>query len=250
MLQIEQVQDLETMRQIARLQERENLRLRERLQQLLREIAQLRGQPAEQAQRRLEFELERLQKLLSQKERELVGRTEPAQGSTDKTSGDAEPKPRRGHGPRSQPQLPLEERVHELPESERTCPTCQGTLEPMGDQSEDSEEITVIEPRYVLVKHRRRKYRCRCNAAVVTAPGPPKLQPGGRYSIEFAVHVAIAKFLDHLPLERQVRMMGRSVPRDRLADAVGPDRGARGTSPPGVRRSEASGARIGPSVRR
>jgi len=44
---------------------------------------------------------------------------------------------------------------------------------------------------------------------VVTAPGPLKLTPGGRYSPEFAVHVAESKYLDHLPLERQARAMGR-----------------------------------------
>jgi len=43
----------------------------------------------------------------------------------------------------------------------------------------------------------------------VTAPAPAKLIPGGRYSPEFAVHVAEAKYLDHMPLERQARAMGR-----------------------------------------
>ena len=33
--------------------------------------------------------------------------------------------------------------------------------------------------------------------------------PGGRYAPEFAVGVAVAKYADHLPLERQVRMMAR-----------------------------------------
>jgi len=79
----------------------------------------------------------------------------------------------------------------------------------MGEQTEDAEEITVIEASYQVVTHRRQKYRCSCNAAVVTAPGPAKLTPGGRYSPEFAVHVAAAKYLDHLPLERQVKAMGR-----------------------------------------
>ncbi|MCP3170261.1 IS66 family transposase, partial [Myxococcus qinghaiensis] len=40
-------------------------------------------------------------------------------------------------------------------------------------------------------------------------PGPLKLQPGGRYSLDFAVEVAASKYLDHLPLERQVRAMAR-----------------------------------------
>jgi len=99
--------------------------------------------------------------------------------------------------------------THTLREDARTCPVCQGQLKPMGEQTEDADEITVIEASYQVVTHRRQKYRCTCNAAVVTAPGPAKLTPGGRYSPAFAVHVAESKYLDHLPLERQVRAMGR-----------------------------------------
>lgn len=33
--------------------------------------------------------------------------------------------------------------------------------------------------------------------------------PGGRYSTAFAVAVAISKYADHLPLERQVKIMKR-----------------------------------------
>ncbi len=88
----------------------------------------------------------------------------------------------------------------------------------MGDQAEESEEITVVGVEYKILKHRRQKYRCRCNEQVMTAPGPAKLIPGGRYSVDFAVHVAEQKYLDHLPLERQVRAMGRSKPRHRQPD--------------------------------
>ena len=82
-------------------------------------------------------------------------------------------------------------------------------LAEMGGQAEESEEVTVVERHYVLVRHQRQKYRCKCNGAVVTAPMPPRLIPGGRYSLEFAVDVAVAKYLDHMPLERQVRVMQR-----------------------------------------
>jgi transposase len=41
-------------------------------------------------------------------------------------------------------------------------------------------------------------------------PGPVKLIAGGRYSLDFAIHVAIDKWCDHLPLERQVRRMKRA----------------------------------------
>ena len=73
----------------------------------------------------------------------------------------------------------------------------------------ESEEISVVQRRFVVVKRRRLKYRCRCNGAVVTAPAAPRLIPGGRYSSMFAVDVAISKYLDHAPLERQRRIMAR-----------------------------------------
>src|SRR5438046_10588942 len=60
-----------------------------------------------------------------------------------------------------------------------------------------------------IVRRRRQKYRCGCGGGVVTAPGPAKLVGGGRYSVDFAVSVAVAKYLDHLPLARQVRQMAR-----------------------------------------
>ena len=66
-------------------------------------------------------------------------------------------------------------------------------LEPLGEQTEDSEEITIELKRVVKLRHRRRKYRCRCNGAVVTACGPRKLVAGGRYSLDFSVWVATTK---------------------------------------------------------
>jgi transposase len=44
---------------------------------------------------------------------------------------------------------------------------------------------------------------------ILTAPAPPRLIPGGRYSVGFAAEVAVAKHLDHMPLTRQVRQMKR-----------------------------------------
>jgi len=84
----------------------------------------------------------------------------------------------------------------------------------MAGQTEDAEEITVVERRFVLVTHKRQKYRCACNGCVDTAPGPLRLAArpdvgGRRYAPEFAVEVAIGKYGDHLPLERQARIMRR-----------------------------------------
>jgi len=79
----------------------------------------------------------------------------------------------------------------------------------MAGQFEESEEIDTLERQFVVVHHKRKKYRCTCGGCIETALGPDKLIPGGRYSVDFAVSVAIAKYADHLPLERQVRVMKR-----------------------------------------
>ncbi len=104
--------------------------------------------------------------------------------------------------------------VHELAPADQTCPQCGGTLKEMPGQTENSEEITVVERRFVLVKHQRKKYRCACNGCIDTAPGPLRLATrpdarGRRYAPEFAVEVAVNKYVDHLPLERQARVMAR-----------------------------------------
>ncbi len=86
---------------------------------------------------------------------------------------------------------------------------CGGHLEEWIGQSENSEEIDVIERRFVIRKHVRKKYRCRCGGCLETALAPLKLKEGGRYSIDFAIAVAVDKYVDHLALERQARRMAR-----------------------------------------
>src|SRR5690606_39442265 len=91
-------------------------------------------------------------------------------------------KRKRGHGPTQQLALAVQEVRHVLDDGSMGCPTCKGQLEPMSGCTEDSELITVVRRQFVLQTHKRQKYRCRCNAAVVTAPGPVKLIPGDRKS--------------------------------------------------------------------
>lgn len=205
-IRIREEKDIEILRKIALAQDREIQILVDRIAKLARRLAQLQGHEAARVQQ----ELDLLQEILARTERAANAaisnnRSQPEVAGTES----AAPAPRRGHGPRPQPELPIEEKRYELPEAERDCPECGGTLVAMGDQCEESEEITVVQRRFVVMKQRRQKYRCRCNASVVTAPGPLKLQEGARYSVEFAVEVAAGKYIDHLPLERQVRIMHR-----------------------------------------
>ena len=198
------------LRQVAVLLERENDKLHAKLHTLTAELARLRGD----ARPAVELELEFLKELLAQRARALFGASSEQRPRPATPPPSAPPAPRRGHGPTAQPALPIVDQVHELAEADRTCPQCGGTLREMVGQTEDADEITVIERRFVLVKHRRKKYRCACNGCVETAPGPRRLTArpdhrGRRYAPSFAVEVAVNKYLDHLPLERQARVMAR-----------------------------------------
>lgn len=194
MLKIDQIEDPEKLRRVAVLLDRAVDNLQDRVKKLTFENARLRGETLAQVD--FSFPQEALQ-------RALDGPTEEPKEKTSRRPGQP------GHGPSPQVDLPSVERVHQLPEAERGCSACGGTLDPMEGQYEESEEITATERSYTLVIHRRQKYRCRCNGCVATAPGPLKLIPGGRYSLDFAAHVAVGKYADHLPLERQVEIMAR-----------------------------------------
>jgi transposase len=215
------LKDIEQLRQVALLQEREIVVLHRRIAQLKAENARLQGHTEADLQAELEILKERMQA----QRRTLFGQSsERSHGSQEKSTSRERRRPRRGHGPRPQPELPTVEKVVELPEAERVCDLCGGRLEVWEGQGEASEEIDVIQREYRVVKRVREKYHCRCcGGSVKSAPAPPKVIPGGRYSVDFAVQVVIDKYADHLPLARQQKIMRRRgliIERQTLWDQV------------------------------
>jgi transposase len=89
------------------------------------------------------------------------------------------------------------------------CASCGGGLAAMKGQFDESEMIDVVEVSYRVVKVKQQKYVCRCGGCVETAPGPERALSGSRYSLAFAIKVILDKWLDHIPLERQVRILER-----------------------------------------
>jgi transposase len=197
--------DIERLRQAALLLEQENTRLFRRLEALVAELAEARGEDA----RSLQLEIECLKEQLASRAKALFGDSSERRPCAEHEKTGERKEPRSSHGPREQKALPIVEVVHELDEPDQMCPSCGGDLEPMAGQFEEADEIDVVERSFRIVRHKRQKYRCRCGAGIETALGPDKLVAGGRYSIDFAIDVAIAKVADHLPLERQVRQMAR-----------------------------------------
>jgi transposase len=202
-LELSRESNVDVLRQAALILDQENKKLIQKNLQLTRELLSLKGEP----QMDLALKLEQLEQQLAARNQKLFGDSSEKRGMG--TTLKTEPKPQTGHGPREQPELPIVEAIHQLDAPDQMCPQCGGQLTEWAGQFEESEETDFVERRFFVRKHKRQKYRCACGGCVETALGPPKLTKGGRYSVEFAVHVAVSKYLDHLPLERQVRMMAR-----------------------------------------
>jgi transposase len=214
MSRLDQEKDPEVLHQVIELLQNHNHALTEKIKELIVELAKAKGDSTYQQMRlaALERHLAKLTKQVFGPSSEQRATDAPGNASAegdDKTKDDGKKKKKRGHGPKEQPKLPVIEVKHGLDDADKVCPNCGGGLHEMEGQYEDHDEVGVIPLRFVIKRHRRKKYACRCGSCIETALGPDKLCPGGRYSVDFAIYVAISKYCDHLPLERQVRMMAR-----------------------------------------
>jgi len=191
--------DIEQLRRIAIAQQIQIEQLLRVLRAKCDELAALKGSEAE------------LQQTLSLVE-DLSRQAQTVAAQLDelpKTSNGKPRKDRASSGPTEQPLLPVVEQTFELDDADKTCPSCGGTLAPMKGQFETSEMIDVVEVSYRVVHVKQQKYACRCGGCIETAPGPERAIAGGRYSLDFAIKVAIDKYLDHIPLARQERILRR-----------------------------------------
>jgi transposase len=210
--------DPEILRKAVVLLESHNLLLSKKLAELLQELAKTRAELAKATGNAVkgQLRLEALEQQLAKLTKQIFGTSsekradEAPIGACGEGEGEGkdDDKPR-GHGPTEQPKLPVIEVKHELEDADKVCPNCGGGLDEMEGQYEEHDEIDVLPLRFVRKRHKRQKYTCRCGSCIETALGPDKLCAGGRYSVDFAIYVAISKYCDHLPLERQVRMMAR-----------------------------------------
>lgn len=135
---------------------------------------------------------------------------EPVDGEPARAGASATARaPQTGHGPTPQPELERVTALFELDAADQTCPECGGALGATPGDVETSEMVDVVEVSYRVVEVRRQRYACACCNHGETALGPDRTVDQGRYSLAFGVKVAIDKYVHHLPLERQVRVMAQ-----------------------------------------
>lgn len=89
------------------------------------------------------------------------------------------------------------------------CSCCGETLTDSG-LTEDREVLTKIPEQFLVVRERRHQYGCkRCHGGLQTAQVLPVIKKGSAFSGEFIQDVAISKFCELIPIERQVKMAER-----------------------------------------
>ena len=92
-------------------------------------------------------------------------------------------------------------------------PMCACCNEPMVDAGleEVSEQVHTIPAKHIIIRKRRRKFRCRKGlSGLVSAPLAPRIAPGSSLADSFIMWAALSKFLYLNPSERCARMVAQS----------------------------------------
>jgi transposase len=116
--------------------------------------------------------------------------------------------------------LPRVDVIHDLPEAEKICPKDGAALECIGD--EKSEQIDFIPAKVQVLRHIRLKYACPCcKSHIKLAEKPAQILPKSNAAPSLLAHIACAKYVDGLPLNRQEKQfhrLGLNLPRATTAN--------------------------------
>lgn len=104
--------------------------------------------------------------------------------------------------------LPREEIVYDLPDSEKVCPHDGETLTCIGEDIH--EQLDIVPAKINVLRHIRKKYACPCcEQYLVTASKPKQPIEKSIAAPGLLAHVAVSKYADALPLYRQTQMFKR-----------------------------------------
>ncbi len=115
--------------------------------------------------------------------------------------------------------LPRESVVHA---AACTCPGCGGVLKQIGEDV--AEQLEFIPEHFKVIRHVRPKFACGKCSTLVQAAAPSRPIDKGIAGPGLLAHVAVSKYLDHLPLYRQSEIYARQgidLERSTLADWIG-----------------------------
>jgi len=103
-----------------------------------------------------------------------------------------------------------------------SCPACGGALKRLGEDV--SEQLEYVPEHFKVIRHVRPKLSCAKCSTIVQQPAPSRPIDKGIAGPALLAHVAVSKYVDHLPLHRQSEIYGRQgveLDRSTMAGWVG-----------------------------
>jgi transposase len=128
--------------------------------------------------------------------------------------------------PKRQPRRQkLAEHLRRIEHRHEPADTTCGCGEPMQRVGEDvSERLDIIPAEFIVHRHVRGKWACRCCQTLVQEPVAPQVVDRGQPTAGLVAHTLVSRFVDHVPYYRQEQINARSgvhTPRSTLASWSG-----------------------------
>lgn len=120
-------------------------------------------------------------------------------------------KDREGHPGRGELPLHLRrvERKNEVPAEKRLCPVC-GTEMQSVCFSERCEYLDIVPAEFIVVQPKDETVRCPYDDTTVSADPEPRIVEDGKLGDTLLVEAVCDKYLEHIPVERQVTRFARA----------------------------------------
>ncbi len=187
------------------------------IEKLKLQIARLRRIQFGRKSERHDAHVAQLELIVEELETSLAASAPAAESSVVDTAKASPRMPPVRHPPPAH--LPRENVVHA---AACTCPDCGGELKKIGEDV--AEQLEFIPEHFKVIRHVRPKFACAKCSILVQAPAPSRPIDKGLAGPGLLAHVAVSKYLDHLPLYRQSEIYARQgvdLDRSTLADWIG-----------------------------
>ncbi len=127
-------------------------------------------------------------------------------GSSQELGGSKQRKKKR---PAIPDNFPKQQEIHDLEEAQKFCPHDGAQLREMG--VETTQEVSYTPSRIKVIEHVYKKYCCsECDSYIASAPRIKRAIPGIIGAPDLLAYIAVAKYIDHLPLYRQEAILDRN----------------------------------------
>ena len=175
--------------------------------QALEEVTKERDKLAEQVQYLLRQRFNRSSERIAPGQLSFLGGEVPQPEITEVKLVPRKKRKKRGHGRERFPDhLPRNVFALELDQEARTC-HCGATM--CGIGIDVTERGRLIPAEFIIDRYERTKYACPHGHGIRTADLPDGVIDGGKYDASVYAHVAVAKYQDHIPLNRLEGIFGR-----------------------------------------